>query len=142
MGELNSEVFQAKVEIKKVKASIGKYRLLLIKGFYLGGALLLLAFWWIIFPPELTLWRLISNICFMALLFNLWVSYWIINKIKSNQASIGKLRTKIKQIVWEKSCDCQGPCDCVAKIEREMAEESNSWNDGILAEVEHGTELP
>lgn len=140
MGELRAEVLKIMVEINRVKARIGKCRVILIKSFYSGGALLLLIFWWIIFPPEQALWSLISNTCFTILLFNLWVSYWIISKIKSNQLSIGELRIKLRQMVWEKICDCEEPCNCSAKMEKELAEERNSWDDGILTEVEHGTE--
>lgn len=141
MGELNTEVFKIKAEINKLKTKIGKYRIILIQSFYSGGALLLLVFWWIIFPPERFFWRLISNICFAILLLNLWVSYRIICKIKTKQVSIGESRIKLRQMVWEKICDCEQPCDCKAEMERETAEECNSWDDGILAEVEHETKL-
>lgn len=141
MGELRSDVLKTKVEFYKVKARIEKYRVILIRSFYSGGFLLLLILWWILFPPEQSSWRLISNIGFTILLFNLWVSYWMICRIKSNQKFIGELRIKLRQMLWEKICECEQPCDCSVIMEREIVEESNSWSDGIMAEVENGTEL-
>ena len=141
MEELIVEVSKIKVEINKFKTKIRKYRVILTWSFYLGGTLLLLVFWRIISPPERVFWSLLSNICFAILLINLWVSYWIICKIKSNQVSIGESRIKLRYMVWEKICDCEQTCDCRSKMEREMAKECNSWNDGISAEMERETEL-
>ncbi len=141
MGALKTEVLEIKDEMNKAKARIEKYRAFLIWSFYSGGALLLLVFWWIIFPPEKALWSYISNICFVTLIFNLWVSYRIISKIKSGQHLIGEFRIKLRQRLWEKICDCQESCDCAAQVEKELAEEYNTWHDGILAEVEHEIKL-
>lgn len=137
MGAIKEEIRNIEAEIQQVKVKIHNYRMFLIGSFYWGGALLLLVFIWIIFPPEENCWRLASNSCFVLLLLSLWISYWLINKIKFMQRIIGELRIKLRQMVWGKICDCQEPCDCKEKIERAMVEEYNDWSDGILAEVKH-----
>lgn len=137
MGAIKEEIRDIEAEIQRVKVKIENYRRFLIWSFYWGGVLLLLVLIWIIFPPEASWWRLISNSCFVLLLLSLWISYWIINKIRFNQRMLGELRIKLRQMVWGKICDCQEPCDCKEKIERAMKEEYNDWSDGILAEVKH-----
>lgn len=137
MGLIKAEVLKVKAEIDRVKARIEKYRLILIGSFYWGGALLLLVFFQIIFPPENDWLRFISNSSFLLLLFSLWISYRIISKIKSGQQTIGELRIQLKQLVLGEICDCPKPCDCRAIMEKELAEEYNNWSDGIFAEVEH-----
>ncbi len=137
MGAIKAEVLQIKDEIYQGKAKIEKYRLILVGSFYWEGALLLAVFFWIFFPPEEDWRRLLSNSCFTLLLFSLWMSYRIINKIKSKQQFVGELRIKLRQMVWGKICDCEKLCDCKGKMEREMAEEYDGWSDGILAEVKH-----
>lgn len=137
MGSIKAEVLKVRAEINRVKARIQKYRLILTGNFYWGGALLLLVFVWIIFPPENDWLRLISNSSFLFLLLSLWISYRIISKIKSGQQMIGELRIKLKQLVLGEICDCPKPCNCRAIMEKELAEEYSNWSDGILAEVEH-----
>lgn len=132
METLKSEVVKIKDDIVKTKNEVEKYRVVLLYTLYSGGALLLLALWWIVFPPELTLWRLISHSCFALLLISFWVSYLIINKIKAVQRCLGGLRIKLKLLVWEKICDCPETCDCKAKIEKTIEEATHNWSDGIF----------
>ncbi len=141
MGELRVDVLKVKTEFNIAKNKFEKYRVILNWSFYSGGAFLLLVLSIILFPPEQPWWRFVSNICFTVLLLNLWVSYWLICSIKSIQRNIGELRVKLIQLAWEKICDCKQPCDCVSKMEKEIMAEDKLWNDGILAEVEHGDEL-
>lgn len=141
MGEFITEVLEIKDEMNKAKARIEKYRSFLIRSFYSGGVLLLSVLWWIIFPSDRVFWSNISNVCFVALIFDLWVSYRIISKIKSGQLLLGDFRIKLRQKLWEKNCDCQESCDYALQMEKELAEEYKTWHHGILAEVEREIEL-
>lgn len=138
MGKLRAEVVKTKVEFDRVKAGLGKYKSLLIWSLYSGGVFLILALGWVLFPPEQYWWRLVSNLFFVVLLLNLWVSYWLIRRVKLTQRNIGELRIKMLQLVREKACDCQRPCDCVSEIEKEVVEKAGLLNYVIQAEVEDG----
>lgn len=141
MGKLRTDVLKIKDEFDRVKAGLKKYQIILNWSLYSGGALLFPVLGWILFPPEQHKWRWIANLCFTVLLLNLWVSYWLIHRVKWAQRVIGELRIKLLQLVWERACDCERPCDCALRIEKEIIEKAESWNDGIKAEVEQGNEL-
>ena len=131
MGKLRADVFKTKVEFNRAKAGLERYQRILAWSLYSAGALLFLVLGWILFPPEQQRWRWASNACFGVLLLNLWVSYWLICRLKSAQKVIGEFRIKLLQLAREKACDCDWPCDCASRIEKEIIEKAEIWNDGI-----------
>lgn len=135
MGNLRNDVLKTKIEFNKAKTKLEMLRIILFSSFYSGSVLLVLILGWIIFPPEQSRWRFISNICFSVLLINLWITYWLIRWIKIVQRIIGELRIKLLQLVWEKVCDCEQACDCALQIENIIKEDNNSLNDEIMTEV-------
>ncbi|NLY73970.1 MAG: hypothetical protein GX075_01540 [Firmicutes bacterium] len=141
METLRAEALKTWKELNEIKLKIEKYRRYLIRGFYSGGTLLLMVFWWILFPPRQASWRLTSNICFVFLIGNLWVSYWLIKLLKSGRRSLGELRIKLRQLAWEKICDCEGDCDCGIKLEKAIAAELASRQEGFFTEVQNEVEL-
>ena len=141
METLRAEVLQTWREFDEIKLKIQRYRRYLIWGFYSGGTLLLMVFWWILFPPEQASWRLTSNICFAFLIGNLWALYWMIRLLKSGRRSLGELRIKLRQLAWEKICDCEGDCDCAIKLEKAIAAEFASQQEVLFAEVKNEVEV-